>query len=229
MFVGGVASSAADLPDAFKGMTAPAPLLANVPDPAKVVPPAPPAPAFSFASPLPGREVGSPFGLRRLPWEPTGRLHEGVDIAAPSGETVHVTCAGTVTKAGTSPSYGHYVEVTHADGFTSFYAHLARVAKGVRPGLVMVEGQAVGTVGDSGHSTGAHLHFEMRQNGRLLNPEMFIGKVFATLAELPTAAARVIPRHVRLAQVSSRPGWTLAANTAPRRGHRVHTVVAAAD
>ncbi|MDB5433612.1 MAG: peptidase [Caulobacter sp.] len=227
LFIGGVASSAA-VP---ANVSLPKPAAMHLPA-LKAPLAAAPQPAFAFASPLPGREIGSPFGLRRLPWEPTGRLHEGVDMAAPSGEAVHVICAGTVTRTGDSASYGRFVEVKHADGLVSFYAHLGRVAKGVRSGVQLAAGDKVGSVGDTGHSTGAHLHFEMRKDGRPLNPAMFINQVFATLADLPLKAAGIIPRHVRLAQVSRTPGWTMAANTTvSHRGHRgrAHAVLAAAD
>lgn len=226
VLAGGVASSAADLPTD---------LIFLKPAPAAVVPPpvaapaVPPAPAFAFGSPLPGREIGSPFGLRRLPWEPTGRLHEGVDIAAPVGEAVHAIAAGTVTKTGDSASYGRFVEVTHPDGFVSFYAHLGSVAKGIHNGQALIAGEKLGAVGNTGHSTGAHLHFELRHQGQLLNPAMFFNRVFATLADLPLKAAAAIPRIVHQASVSRTPGWTLARNT-PRRGHggRAHAVLATA-
>jgi murein DD-endopeptidase MepM/ murein hydrolase activator NlpD len=229
VFIGAAASNAADFPAGI----APGLLGVNPPAPLIVPPPPAPPPAFEFASPLPGREIGSPFGLRRLPWEPTGRLHEGVDMAAPSGSAVHATCAGVVARTGSSASYGRFVEVTHADGFSSFYAHLGRVAKGIRSGTPVAEGDTVGAVGDTGHSTGAHLHFELRKDGQVLNPAMFIGRVFVKLADLPLKAARLIPRHVHEASVSSAPGWTLASDTVPRRhftrGGRVHAVLAAAD
>lgn len=223
VFVGGVASSAV-LP---AGLDLPKPVpVVVVPPPAPV---SPPAPAFIFGSPLPGREIGSPFGLRRLPWEPNGRLHEGVDIAAPSGEPVRVIAAGTVTRTGESGSYGRFVEVTHADGFVSFYAHMGAVAKGVRSGVALTAGQKLGLVGDTGHSTGAHLHFELHKDGKLLNPALFFNRVFATLADLPLKAAALIPRAVHQASVSRTPGWTLASNTGRqvRVGRRAHAVLAA--
>jgi hypothetical protein len=228
LFAGGVASSAV-LPEGLE-LPKPTPVIV-APPPAPV---AAPQPAFAFGSPLPGREVGSPFGLRRLPWEPTGRLHEGVDIAAPTGEAVHAIAPGVVTRTGDSASYGRFVEVRHEDGFVSFYAHLGGVAKGVRSGVPLTAGQKLGLVGNTGHSTGAHLHFELRKDGKLLNPAMFMGRVFATLTDLPLKAAALIPRVVHQASVSRSPGWTLASNTGAsntrrhgRGGHRVHAVMAA--
>nr|QQZ51916.1 M23 family metallopeptidase [Phenylobacterium glaciei] len=80
----------------------------------------------------PRREDQFPFGLRRLPWEDHGRLHEGVDIAGPTGTKVLAVSDGIVKRAGESPSYGRYVEVEHGVGLTSFYAHLGKIERGVK-------------------------------------------------------------------------------------------------
>jgi murein DD-endopeptidase MepM/ murein hydrolase activator NlpD len=96
--------------------------------PVTAEPPAPPPPAFVFDAPLPGHVVNSPFGLRQMPWEENGRLHEGVDIAAPAGAPVHVATDGIVMRSGVSVTYGRFVEVAHKDGFRTLYAHLGRDA-----------------------------------------------------------------------------------------------------
>ncbi len=162
-------------------------------------------PKFAFASPLSGFAVNSPFGLRKMPWEEGGRLHEGVDIAAPAGTPVRVTLAGTVLRTGVDGGYGRFVEVAHGNGLTSLYAHLGRTAPGLRAGLVLPVGYVVAWVGSSGRSTGAHLHFEIRQDGRPLDPAAFMGRSFATLADLPLTAAARVPSQVRVAQVAAWP------------------------
>lgn len=182
-------------------------------------PPPPPPPQFVFADPLPGREIGSPFGLRELPWEARGRLHEGVDIAAPSGEAVHATLPGVVARTGVSASYGRFVEVRHEGGLTSFYAHLKSAAAHLRRGRAVVADQVVGYVGDTGHSTGPHLHFEIRRHGAPLNPAMFIDHQFATAANLPLRKAAAVGRKVRIAQVSGAP------RALRRTRGRVHAVI----
>lgn len=227
MTIGGIAAASADLPEHLN-LAHPAPAAAPA------VPPAPPEPAFVFESPVPGHDIGSPFGLRRLPWEPAGRMHAGVDIAAPSGVAVVATCDGTIVRTGTSASYGRFVEVAHKDGITSFYAHLGRAAKGLQSGMPVAAGDTVGYVGNTGHSTGAHLHFELRKDGRALNPAMFLGRTFATLADLPIKAAGLVSRTVRVAQVSGGTGWTKAARVtrvaSKGRGKgRVRATLAAAD
>ena len=125
--------------------------------------PPPPPPVFDCGNPVPGHAVNSPFGLRRMPWERAGRLHEGVDIAAPIGVKVVAVADGIVVQAGNSPSYGRYVEIQHGAGLTTFYAHLGRIAVEAKPGAFIEAGDAVGKIGSSGTSTGPHVHFEIRQ------------------------------------------------------------------
>lgn len=159
---------------------------------------------FAFVQPLEGFGVNSPFGLRRMPWEAGGRLHEGVDIAAPSGTPVRSTLAGTVIRSGADGGYGRFIEVRHDGGLTSLYGHLGRHA-GLKAGAPVAAGAIVGYVGNSGRSTGSHLHFEVRHDGRPLNPAAFIGRTFATADDLPLKLASYIPRKVRVAQVSEWP------------------------
>ncbi len=161
-------------------------------------------PKFVFGHPLAGFAVNSPFGLRRMPWEAGGRLHEGVDIAAPAGTPVRATLAGVVVRSGVDGGYGRYVEVEHEGGLTSLYAHLGRFA-GLKAGAAVPAGAVLGYVGNSGRSTGSHLHFEIRQDDRPLNPVAFLGRSFMTEADLPLKLASYIPRKVRIAQVAEWP------------------------
>jgi murein DD-endopeptidase MepM/ murein hydrolase activator NlpD len=182
------------------------PTLAPAPAPvekAEATPP--PPPAFRFDAPLPGRVINSPFGLRQLPWEENGRLHEGVDIAAPSGAAVKAAADGVVIRTGISSSYGRFVEVVHKGGLTSLYAHLSAQAKGVRRGAYLHRGDVLAYVGNTGHSTGSHLHFEIRQGKKPLNPSFFLGQSFAKADDLPLKAAAKVSRKVRRATVSTWP------------------------
>lgn len=173
---------------------------------------------YVFAEPLAGFAVNSPFGLRKLPWEEGGRLHEGVDIAAPIGTPIHVTLAGTVRRTGVDGGYGRFVEVDHGDGLTSLYAHLGRAAPGLKAGMVLPAGYVVAWVGSTGRSTGPHLHFEIRQDGRPMNPTAFMGRTFATAADLPLNAAARVSRRVRIAQVSD---WPAGVAARARKADRV--------
>ncbi|WP_309642927.1 M23 family metallopeptidase [Phenylobacterium sp.] len=162
----------------------------------------PPPPLLEVGEPVPGYPINSPFGLRRMPWEKHGRLHEGVDIAAPVGVPVVSVADGVITQTGNSPSYGRFVEVKHAEGLVSFYAHLGRIDPRAKPGVAVLGGRTIGKIGSSGTSTGPHVHFEIRQDDRPLNPVAFIGRDFATAQDLPLQTAARYSRRVRVAQVS---------------------------
>jgi hypothetical protein len=161
---------------------------------------------IAFHEPLPDGEVGSPFGLRQLPWEEHARLHAGVDIVTPAPEPVLAAADGVVSRIGEDPGYGRLVELTHAEGLTTRYGHLQRFAPGLAVGQAVKGGAALGQEGSTGSSTGAHLHFEVHdKGGHPMNPELFLGHAFATAADLPLKAARKIPRAVRVAYVSRIP------------------------
>lgn len=202
---------------------APAPV---VEAPPVEIPPPPPPPAFVFDTPLPGRVVNSPFGLRQLPWEENGRLHEGVDIAAPTGSPIVAATDGLVVRTGASGSYGRFVEIAHKDGFRTMYAHLGATARGVKPGMYARRGQTIAYVGSSGRSTGAHLHFELRRKGKPLNPSFFLGQTFAEADDLPLRAAARVSRKVRMAQVSN---WPESVKLAKAKGGRARTRISVAD
>lgn len=175
------------------------------PAPRPATPAEPPA-LIAFQTPTPGYPVISPFGLRQLPWEEGGRLHAGVDIAAPAGQPVLVAADGVVVRAGVGGGYGRFVEVKHAAGLSTIYAHMGRLLPEITAGVAVKAGTPVGEIGSSGTSTGAHLHFEIRdQKDRPLNPELFLGRRFAEAADLPLRAAQRFPRAVRVAYVSNIP------------------------
>lgn len=158
---------------------------------------------IAFQEPVPGHAVVSPFGLRQLPWEGAGRLHEGVDISADAGVPVRVAADGVVIEVGQRGGYGRLVVVRHAEGLTTYYAHLGAFGDGVRPGLAVKAGETVGRVGNTGISTGPHLHFEIRDaEDRPLNPAMFLGRAFAEAGDLPLDLAKRYSGRVRMAQVS---------------------------
>ena len=195
----------ASLPDPVEPAHAPAPVAAR-PAPPPPAPPLGPPVLIAFHEPLPDGEVGSPFGLRELPWEDHARLHAGVDIVTPAPEPVLAAADGVVSRMGQDPGYGRFVELTHADGLATLYGHLRRFAPGLADGVAVKGGTAVGELGSTGTSTGAHLHFEVHDpQGRPLNPELFLGRAFARAEDLPLKAARRIPRTVRVAYVSRIP------------------------
>lgn len=175
---------------------------------AKVRAPAPVAPTdlIAFVQPAPGQAVVSPFGLRKLPWEAAARLHAGVDIAAPRGVAVLAVADGVVVEAGADASSGRYIRLRHVEGLTSVYAHLDAITPGLVAGASVRTGAPVGAVGDSGSSSGPHLHFEIRDAAnRPMDPAAFLGRRFAAATDLPLAEAAQIPRRVRMAYVSQIP------------------------
>lgn len=113
--------------------------------------------------------ITSSFSSRRYhPVLKVRRAHLGTDYGAPYGTPVKATAAGTVTRAGTWGGYGRMVEVRHAKGITTRYAHLSSI--GVRVGQPVDQGEGIGRVGATGLATGAHLHYEFLQGGRHRNP-----------------------------------------------------------
>lgn len=119
--------------------------------------------------PLKDYVLTSPFGYRVSPISGTWKNHAGVDLAAPTGTPVHACKRGTVAYVFANDKiFGNYVIVRHANDMTSVYAHLADVS--VRQGQEVSTGTKIGTVGMTGATTGPHLHFEVRQNGKPTNP-----------------------------------------------------------
>jgi murein DD-endopeptidase MepM/ murein hydrolase activator NlpD len=123
----------------------------------------------SFAPPLKGKLcVSSPFGSRRHPVRGVWRWHTGVDLQAPHGTPVYAACDGVVTRASRYFGYGICVDIQHLSGYSSRYAHLS--ANTVHVGQRIKKGHMLGRVGMSGMSTGAHLHFEVAKNNKVVNP-----------------------------------------------------------
>lgn len=132
------------------------------------------------AVPLPfAARVTSHFGWRLDPFGAGSRFHSGVDLAAPCGREVDAVAEGRVAFAGAAPGYGNTVVIEHAGGASTRYAHLAAID--VHAGEKVHEGEAIGTVGQTGRSTGPHLHFELRQDGRPVNPELAAARYRAPL------------------------------------------------
>jgi len=117
--------------------------------------------------------VSSTFGMRHDPITGGKRFHGGVDIAAPAGTEVKAPGGGKVTFSGTAKGYGNLVEIDHGDGTVSRYGHNA--VNLVAAGDEVKAGQAIAIVGSTGRATGAHLHFEVRQGGRPIDPSVMIG------------------------------------------------------
>ncbi len=114
--------------------------------------------------------ISSPFGKRYHPILRQTRIHWGVDYAAPRGTLVFAGGDGVVQVAKYNGAYGNYVKIRHNSEFSTAYGHMQSIAKGIRPGTRVKQGQVIGYVGSTGRSTGPHLHYEVVQNGRRVNP-----------------------------------------------------------
>jgi murein DD-endopeptidase MepM/ murein hydrolase activator NlpD len=114
-------------------------------------------------------DISSTYGARSLSRKKkSSRMHSGVDITAPRGTPVLAAASGVVFFAGRWAAYGKIVEIDHGNGLITRYAHLD--TKNVETGARVASGESIGTVGRSGRTTGAHLHFETLVNGRTVDP-----------------------------------------------------------
>jgi murein DD-endopeptidase MepM/ murein hydrolase activator NlpD len=117
-----------------------------------------------------GGRLASRFGYRVHPIFKTRRLHTGVDFASPRGTPIYAAGDGVIERAQWVSGYGRYIEIKHVNGFETGYGHQSAFAKGIKPGVKVRQGQLIGYVGSTGNSTGNHLHFEIKVNGRFVDP-----------------------------------------------------------
>ena len=114
------------------------------------------------------RAMASGYGYRRDPVYGTGKFHEGMDFSAPTGTPVYATGDGRVRSADWNSGYGNLIEIDHGYNYVTRYAHLSKML--VRPGQTVRRGDLIGHVGNTGKSTGSHLHYEVRLHGVPQNP-----------------------------------------------------------
>lgn len=125
---------------------------------------------FLMRKPIVAGVLRSGFGMRRHPVLGYRRLHSGVDYAAPRMTPILAAGNGVVGKAGKHSGYGNLIILKHTNGYETAYAHQTKFAEGIRPGVRVRQGQVIGYVGSTGLSTGPHLHFEIRVNGKAVDP-----------------------------------------------------------
>ncbi len=116
----------------------------------------------------------SKFGPRMHPILKTVRLHAGIDWAAPTGTPVYAAADGQVSFMGDGKGYGNLLIISHSNGLETRYAHLNKFASGIKAGTVVRAGGLIGYVGTTGRSTGPHLHFEVREDGKPVDPIPFM-------------------------------------------------------
>lgn len=125
-----------------------------------------------IGTPLDGYRISSGFGKRRDPINGRKAMHYGIDLVGPYRSRLDATASGVVTKAGWMTGYGRIVEIQHDFGFKTRYAHLRRIS--VKRGQKVERGDEVGQLGNSGRSTGAHLHYEVWFEGKRVNPYHYV-------------------------------------------------------
>ncbi|MET0545432.1 MAG: peptidoglycan DD-metalloendopeptidase family protein [Caulobacterales bacterium] len=136
---------------------------------------------FLMATPINNARLTSGFGMRRHPIAGYNKMHKGVDFGAAVGTPVMAAGDGAVVEAGRKGGYGNYVRIRHANGYETAYGHLSRFGSGVRKGARVSQSQIIAFSGNTGASTGPHLHYEVIVKGQQINPQS---------AKLPTGRQR---------------------------------------
>ncbi|MDQ7075995.1 MAG: M23 family metallopeptidase [Gammaproteobacteria bacterium] len=116
--------------------------------------------------------MSSAYGIRTDPFSGKPQMHKGIDFAGKMGSSIYAVASGVVSWAGKRHGYGQLVEIQHGNGYSTRYAHGAKVL--VQKGDLVSQGQEVAKMGSSGRSTGPHLHFELLKKGRQINPVKFV-------------------------------------------------------
>ena len=120
------------------------------------------------------KNVSSLYGMRVHPRYGTWRMHEGVDLSAPKGTSVYATGNAVVLRAGWQPGYGYLIELNHGFGYKTRYGHLSKMYVSV--GDSVTRGQVIADVGNTGVSSGSHLHYEVRFRNKTVNPIHYFNK-----------------------------------------------------
>ncbi len=154
-------------------------------------------PAFA---PVANYTLTSGFGHRYDPFNGGAAMHAGLDMAGSTGEPIYAAAAGVVGVAGRSGGYGNLVELEHGRGMATRYGHLSKIL--VQPGESVKQGQLIGRMGSTGRSTGTHLHYEVRIDGRAVNPRPYLA-----------ASSYVLAAQSRAVSGASEAGTAVAASS----------------
>jgi murein DD-endopeptidase MepM/ murein hydrolase activator NlpD len=121
-------------------------------------------------TPVDGARISSSFGMRHHPILGFTRMHQGVDFAVPAGTPIMASGDAVVASAGWAGGYGNMVMLHHDSSYSTAYGHMSRIAKGIKPGVHVRQGDVIGYVGMTGLATGPHLHYEVRVDNKAINP-----------------------------------------------------------
>ncbi len=146
--------------------------------------------AIPSVHPVESLSFTSNFGVRSDPFTHSARMHAGVDIPGPVGTPVYATADGIVSEAERRGGYGNLVEINHGKGIETRYGHLSRIL--VTANQRVKRGQLIALMGSTGRSTGSHLHYEVRIDGKAVNPAPFLTSTDYLLAA-QSADAHAVP------------------------------------
>ena len=121
-------------------------------------------------TPINGARLSSGFGMRKHPILGYNKKHQGVDFAAPTGTPIMAAGTGHIEFVGNNGGAGKYIRIKHLNGYKTSYSHLSKYASGIKKNIKVRQGQVIGYVGNTGLSTGPHLHYEVIFNGKRINP-----------------------------------------------------------
>ena len=164
-------------------------------------------------TPIDGARLSSSYGMRNHPIEGYTRMHEGVDFAAPTGTPIYAGGSGVVERIGYNGGYGNYIEIDHGHGFLTAYGHMRGFKSGLNRGDRVAQGEVIGYVGNTGQSTGPHLHYEIHRNGEPVNPRALdlptgrtltgadLDRFKAAIAEIDRLRKRMPDAGTRVAQI----------------------------
>ena len=147
--------------------------------------------AIPSGRPVANANFTSGYGSRSDPFRGSRAMHAGIDLAGPVGTPIYATADGIVGRAEYAGAYGNLVEINHGQGIQTRYGHMSRLI--ARPGQRVRRGELIGLMGSTGRSTGSHLHYEVRIDGRAVNPIPFIqsADTLATQQRIAAAPATV--------------------------------------
>ena len=152
-------------------------------------------------TPVNAAKISSKFGLRQHPVSGYTKMHKGIDFSAPVGTPILAAGSGVVEAAARFGGYGKYIRIKHNNTYSTVYGHASRFAKGIKVGSKVVQGQVIAYVGTTGVTTGPHLHYEVLEGGKQINPLKFkfasnSAKLTGKMLELFKQNKKQIDKHL---------------------------------
>lgn len=151
-----------------------------------------------LTAPVNSARISSYYGRRKHPVAGYTQMHTGVDFAAPNGTPIYAAGSGVITQMCWKNGYGKFIQIKHNAALSTAYAHASNFAKNLRVGTLVKQGQIIAYVGSTGRSTGAHLHYEVKINGKHVNPLSINARPSIELAGKQLAKFREFTRKIKV-------------------------------